>query len=189
MSEYISRFQRLLDRFNEDIEKLADEQLGWSDSIGVNEVCKHLMDLDEVKETLRLAKVLNGSDKPTIAFLKREVERMERDLDESVEEFARGNFKNLDAEGYLEVMKSIYKRMVNFAKVVFRVFAEQRDIDFVRSCTDFEDSLNGTNYNPAICYVIRSMNVVPMLKDDEIWGEKLGPEQMLRRMSVSLRRL
>ena len=66
---------------------------------------------------------------------------------------------------------------------------KQRDIDLVRACTDFEGSSNATNYNPAICYVIRNMNIVPMLKDDEIWGEKLSAEQMLRRMSVSLRRL
>lgn len=38
MSEYITRFQRILDRFNEELEKLADEKLGWSDCIGVSEI-------------------------------------------------------------------------------------------------------------------------------------------------------
>ena len=38
MSEYITRFQRILDRFNEELEKLADEKLGWSDYVGVNEI-------------------------------------------------------------------------------------------------------------------------------------------------------
>ena len=38
MSEYITRFQRILDRFNEVLEKLAYDKLGWSDCVGVNEI-------------------------------------------------------------------------------------------------------------------------------------------------------